>query len=249
MKNLKIILAIIGFAFTGAVSAQNADEIITNYFENTGGYDAWGELEGIKMSAKFNQQGMEIPMTMVQLKGGKSYNAMTVQGMTLKQNVFDGETLWSTNFQTMKPEKSDSEMTKNARLNANDFPSDLYNYKDKGYSVELLGTEDFEGTETFKIKVTKEPMTIDGEEVEDVTYYYFDKDAYVPIGIESEVKIGPNKGMISRITMSDYQEVDGYYFPFSLTQGAKGGQSFPITIDSIEVNPEVSEDEFAFPEQ
>ena len=112
-----------------------------------------------------------------------------------------------------------------------------------------MGTEEFDGTYTYKIKLTIEPMTSDGEKVEDVTYYYFDKDAYVPIGVESEVKMGPRKGMISRITMSDYQEVEGFYFPFSMTQGAKDGPSVPIDIDSIELNPDVSEEDFAFPEK
>ena len=135
MKNLKITLLIISISLAGAVSAQDADEIIKGYFENTGGYDAWGEIEGVKMSAKVTQQGTEFPMTIVQMKGGKSYTAMTLQGMTIKQNVFDGETLWNTNFQTMEPEKSDAEMTENAKLNANDFPSDLYDYKEKGYTV------------------------------------------------------------------------------------------------------------------
>jgi len=46
--------------------------------------------------------------------------------------------------------------------------------------------------------------------------------------------------------MSDYQEVDGMYFPFSLTQGLKGGESQPLIIMSIELNPEVNDGAFTF---
>ena len=105
-----------------------------------------------------------------------------------------------------------------------------------------------EGAETYKVKLTKEPKTVDGQKVEDIVYYYFDAEAFIPLAQETEAKSGPAKGMISLVTMSDYQEVDGLYFPFAMTQGVKGGQSQPIMIEAIELNPEIAESEFAFPD-
>jgi len=55
--------------------------------------------------------------------------------------------------------------------------------------------------------------------------------------------------MISETKMSDYQEVEGLYFPFSISQGVKDGQSQPITLDKIELNPQVDDSEFKFPEE
>ncbi|HCR55271.1 MAG TPA: outer membrane lipoprotein-sorting protein, partial [Cytophagales bacterium] len=46
---------------------------------------------------------------------------------------------------------------------------------------------------------------------------------------------------------SDYKEVAGLYFPYSMTQGIKGGPSQPIIIEKIEVNPAVSDADFKFP--
>ena len=71
----------------------------------------------------------------------------------------------------------------------------------------------------------------------------------MPIAIQSEIKTGQGKGMIQEITFSDYQEVDGLYFPFSMTQGVKGQPGAPITISAIELNPEVDDSVFAFPEE
>ncbi|MEO1651937.1 MAG: outer membrane lipoprotein-sorting protein [Bacteroidota bacterium] len=229
-------------------TAQTADEIIANYFENTGGKENWEKLEGVMMQAKVNQNGLEIPIDLVNLKDGRQFTHVKFQGMSIKQGVFDGTNLWSTNFQSMKAEKSDAESTANFKLNTNDFPDPFLNYKEKGYTVELMGKETIDGAETFKVKLTKEPITIDGEKVDDVTFYFFDTENFVPIAQESEVKRGQNKGQIQLITMSDYQEVDGLYFPFSMTQGAKGGQSAPIVIEKIILNPEVKDEEFAFPE-
>lgn len=150
---------------------------------------------------------------------------------------------------TMKAEKSDAEATANFKLNTNDFPDSFIDYKEKDYTVELLGKETIDGTETFKIKLVKEPVTIDGNQEDDISFYYFDTDNFVPIAVQSEVKSGPGKGMIQEITFSDYEEVDGLYFAFSMTQGVKGQPGSPLIIESIELNPTIEEGMFAFPEE
>jgi outer membrane lipoprotein-sorting protein len=231
------------------VNAQTAEEIVANYFENTGGLENWNKLEGIKMSAKVNQGGMEIPIEIIQLKNGKQMTSINFQGLELKQNVFDGEVLWSTNFQTQKAEKSDKETTDNMKIQAMDFPDAFYNYKEKGYTIELLGKESLDGTETYKIKLVKKPLIVEGKEVENSSIYFFDAENFVPLVVQTEVRMGPNKGVISETKLSDYQEVDGLYFPFSMSQGVKDGMSQPITIDSIEINPTVDEAIFKFPEE
>ena len=149
----------------------------------------------------------------------------------------------------MKAEKSDAEATANFKLDTNDFPDSFIDYKEKGYTVELLGKETIDGAETFKIKLVKEPKMVDGNQKEDISFYFFDVDNFVPIAVQSEITSGPAKGQTGQTTMSDYQEVDGMYFPFSMTQGVKDGQGQPITIDTIELNPTVDDAEFAFPEE
>ncbi|MEO0573008.1 MAG: outer membrane lipoprotein-sorting protein [Bacteroidota bacterium] len=249
MKTLKISLALIAMALSCSVQAQTADEILENYFENTGGIDAWKSLEGMKMTAKVNQQGMEIPLEIYQLKDGRQMTKISLQGKAFYQGVFDGETLWGTNFQSMKAEKSDAEATANFKLDINDFPDSFIDYKEKGYTVELLGKETIDGAETFKIKLIKEPKMVDGNQQDDISFYFFDVDNFVPIAVQSEITSGPFKGQTGQTTMSDYQEVDGMYFPFSMTQGVKDGQGQPFTIETIELNPQVDDAEFSFPEE
>lgn len=243
-------LLLVAVLFVGLIAnAQTVDEILATYYENIGGIENFKNIKGIKMTAKVNQQGMEIPLEMYQMADGKQMTVINFQGKEIKQGVFDGETLWSHNFMTMKAEKSDAEATANMKLDMNDFPDAFINYKEKGYKVELLGKETIDGAETFKIKLTKEPITVDGKKEDNITYYFFDTENFVPIAIQSEIKSGPGKGMMSEITMSDYQEVDGLYFPFSMTQGVKGQPGAPLTITKIELNPTVDAALFAFPEE
>ncbi|MAO09765.1 MAG: outer membrane lipoprotein-sorting protein [Flavobacteriaceae bacterium] len=244
MKTAKTLFIALLLIAVAPLTAQTADEIIDNYFENTGGKDAWGNLEGIKISGSVNAQGMEIPVDVIQTKDGKQLVTINFQGQEIKQMAFDGETLWTTNMMTMQPEKSDAEMNENMKQQAKkDFPSPFFNYAEKGYSLELMGKETIEGTETHKVKLTKEPMMVDGKEVPNVTYYFFETENFVPIATQSEVQQGPMKGQTMTNSMSDYQEVDGLYFPFDM---GISGQN--LKVKEITLNPEISEGMFAFPE-
>lgn len=250
MKTIKIFaIALLTLAFTPITTAQTADEILANYFENTGGLENWKSLKALKFDGSVNVQGMNLPFQMIQTASGKSMLKADFQGQSFYQNVYDGETLWGTNQMTMAAEKSDAETTANYKLETNDFPDPFIDYKAKGYTVELIGNETVEGTETFKIKLVKEPITVDGEQQEDITFYYFDTENFVPIVVEKEIKSGPAVGMVGQTKLSDYQEVDGLYFPFAITEGTKESpQGQQITMTDIEINPELDDSIFTFPE-
>jgi len=243
MKTIKTLFIALFIAAIAPLNAQTADEIIDNYFENTGGADNWDKLSGIKMEAVANAQGMEIPVEIYQTKDGKQLVKINLQGQDMTQVSFDGETLWTTNFMTMAAEKSDKEATDNMKKQMKDFPSPLLNYKEKGYTVELLENETIEGTETYKIKLTQEPLMVDGVEEANITYFYFEMENFVPIVTETKIQQGPMKGQLNKTTLSDYEEIDGLYFPFSMNMG---GQE--ITLKKIILNPEIDKALFAFPE-
>jgi len=249
MKMLNRLFVLVTLICSYTINAQTVDEIIDNYFENTGGVENWEKIEGVKMNAKVNQGGMEIPIEIVQLKSGKMMTTINFQGQSIKQGVFDGEVLWSTNFMTQKAEKSDEESTNMVKNEMNQFPDPFLNYKEKGFTAELVGTETVDGSETFKIKLTTTPNIIEGKEVPSIAYYFFDNENFVPIQVQEEIKVGPGKGMVSEIKLSDYQEAGGIYMPFSMTQGVKGQPGAPINMDKIEINPTIDDSEFAFPEE
>lgn len=241
MKTLKLSFAILLFSVvSNSVFAQNADEIISKYITTIGGAEKLKAIKGVKMEMTLNQ-GMEIPLEVVQLAGGKMYIKLNIQGKEITQMASNGATVWTTNFNSMKAEKSDAETTANAILSNDDFPDAMLDYKAKGYSAEYVGKETKEGTECFKVKFTKKPITVDGIKTEDVTYYYFDTENSLPILTETEIKQGPQKGQKSISTMSDYQEVDGIYFPFSMTMFGT-----PIKVNKVTLNPVVEDSKFEF---
>jgi hypothetical protein len=247
MKKITILLAFLTLCHFA--NAQSAEEIIDNYFENTGGVDAWNNITSIQMNASVNSpQAGEIPLTIYNDKDGCNFVKISIQGNEMIQVAFDGETGWRWNMMGQVAEKLEAEANENMKRAVKEFPDPFLNYKDKGFKIEKLDNETIEGTECFKIKITKEPMLVEGQEVENVAYYYFDTENFVPILQENEIKQGQAKGMTSQIFYSDYQEVGGLYFPFSLKQGAKGYPAQTINIKSIDINPEIDKSILVFPE-
>jgi len=243
MKATKLFL--VTFLFTvvsTATFAQNADEIINKYITTIGGAEKLKSLKGVKMEMTTTGGGMEIPVELVQLTGGKMYVKINLQGKEITQMASDGKTMWNTSFMTMKAEKADAETTANALLSNNDFPNAMLDYKSKGYAAELVGKETKEGTECYKVKFTKKPITVDGVKTDDISYYFFDTENNLAIATETEVKQGPAKGQKSVSTMSDYQEVDGLFFAFAMNMG---GQE--MKIKKVTLNPVVADAAFVMP--
>ncbi len=244
MSALKSILVALILAITTSFHAQTADEIINNYFENTGGKENWDKLEGVEMVGVMKVQNMEIPFEQVSTKDGKQVVTIELQGSRMVWSAFDGETAWQRNQMTMEAEKSDNEATENMKKQSKDFPDPFLNYKDKGYAIELIGKETVDGTETFKIKLTKDPITVNGESKPNISHYYFDTENFVPIIMETEITEGPMKGKVSKSSISDYQEINGVYFPFTISNEFQ-----TLNFKEIKLNPEVDTALFAFPEK
>lgn len=248
MKILKTLIVVILLTAMAPLKAQTAETIVSNYLQNIGGEENLKNISSIKFIGKVNFGGMILPVEIYKTQSGLSLTKADVQGQTFYQEVYDGETLWGTNQMTMAAERSDSEATANFKNNINDFPDPLVDYKEKGYTIELIGNETVEGVDTYKLKLVKEPIMVDGVQTEDVSYYYFDKENFVPIVYEEEIKSGQGKGMTVQIKFSDYQEVEGIYFPFSINQtikGQPGGQL--ITITDVKLNEPMEKDLFKFP--
>jgi outer membrane lipoprotein-sorting protein len=198
------------------------------------------------MTGKGKQGGMDFPITSLQKAPNKMLQMITFQGKEIVVGAFDGAESWSTNFMTMKAEKAEAEDSQNAAQDM-DFPDPFLNYASKGYSVSLEGEETIEGVACHKIKLIKKPIKVDGKEEENSSFYFFDKDSGALIMSKSTMKKGQAKGMTIETYMSDYQEVDGVYFPFTMSQKVNGQEMFGLVMEKIEINPAIEDTQFSFP--
>lgn len=235
VKTLVIILGV------SNAQAQTADDVVNKYIETIGGKQKLEAVTSTKMELVANYQGMEIPVEVTTSKDGKMLVKINLMGKEMTQVAFDGTSGWSTNMMTMKAEKMASEDIENMKNTATkDFPDPFLNYQQKGYKADYIGKETKEGTECHKIKLTKLPQTVNGEKVDDVTFYYFDTENNVIVMTESEMKEGPMKGQMATSKMSNYQEVDGIYFPFTMNQFGQEMTVKKITLNAA-IDPKALE--------
>lgn len=245
----KILLFVIAIATSISIQGQTVDEIIDNYLENIGGKEAWSKVTNMQAQGIGKQGGVNYPFTAIYTKEGKAHVSVDLQGRQFVVEAFDGETSWAMNFQTQKAEAADSETSLNYKRTAKDnFPDAFLNYKEKGYKAELLGKEEFDGTESFKIKLTKNTMLVDGKEEENIEIYYFDTENFVPIAVESTVMSGQGKGAKSQVILSDYQESDGLYMPYTNTTKFNGQVVFEMSMKTVKFNVEIDDKIFKMPE-
>lgn len=228
-----------------ALPAQDAtlQEVLQGHYEAIGGLDAWQDVQSVKIEGRMALgPDMEAPFTAWNARPRQSRVDFTFQGMTGTQ-AFNGEQGWMIMPFTgsTEPEPMPEDQAAMMREDA-DLDGPLIGYEEDGIELELLGTEEVEGTPAYKIQVTLS----DG----DVRYYYLDTDYYLPIRVEGSRQMQGQTVDFYTI-LGDYKEVGGLLMAHSIESRAAGmpqGQSQVMTIDSVEINPEIPEGFFTMPE-
>ena len=237
----KVILAIATLTlFSVPSAAQTVDEIVGHYLKTIGGLEKIQAVTTLRRSGKFiGGGGFEAVVLQENKRGNSVREEFSLQGMT-GINAYDGKTGWKVEPWSGKkdPEALGEEEMKSI-LEDSDFDGPLVNYKQKGNKVEFAGMDKFEGTDTFKLKVTKPNG--------DVYIYYLDTDYYVPIKIDTK-RIVRGAEREYETALGDYKEVSGWFLPFSIEINAKGSQDKQKTvIEKIEANVPIDESRFQMP--
>jgi hypothetical protein len=233
IKLLTILFLISGFSYS-----QTVDEILEQYFE-TVGQEKILEETTLKAVGKILQGGMEIPFTAYQKRPMKMRTEGTFQGMQFLQG-YDGEKGWSLNpfmGQTeavVLTEEQNDQMTMQA-----DFDGPYYNYKEKGYKMELTGTETMDDIEVYVIKLTRPNG--------DVITTYFDAENYVPLKTKSKTKV---QGVETEAEsfFSNYKETSNGVIAAHSLETKVGGQTvMQMVFDEIYYGVELDDSIFEMP--
>ena len=223
------------------VLAQNVDEIIAKNIETRGGMDALKGVESAHINGTMTMgQGMEVPFDITFKRPRKMRFEMEMQGMKIIQ-AYDGETGWGVMPMMGKsePERLADDQLKQAEMQS-DIDGPLVDYAEKGHTVELLGKEDVEGTEAYKLKVTLK----NGDEIN----MYLDAEYYLVFKQEAKTNIQGNEVSVTS-NISDYKEVGDVVLPHAMEQVFEGAPSgMTMTMNKVELNVDVDDSIFDMPE-
>jgi len=226
------------------LSAQSVDSIIGKYIQASGGIAKIQALQTLRRTGKYTGGGGFEAVVIQENKRPTSVREeFSIQGMT-GINAYDGRDGWKIEpWQGKRDPESLGEDEMHGILDDADFDGPLVNYQAKGNKVEFQGTEQIEGSDAYKLKVTRPNG--------DVSFYYLDTEYYVPIRIDTQrmIRGAPQEFETS---LGDYKQVNGVYLPFSSESGAKGSSSTDrgkITYDKIEANVPLDNARFTRPGQ
>ena len=235
------VLALISVPFLAQTTpVPTADEIVAKYVAKVGGMQTIEAVKTLKRTGKFRGGGgFEAKVLEENKRPDLVRQEVTYQGMT-GVTAWDGKTGWKIEPWGGKkdPEPLGEEELKGI-VEDSVFDGQLVRYREKGNTLEYVGTEPVEGTEAWKLKLTLKNG--------DVQNYYIDTEDFVPIKIEVKRMIRGAE-QETEISLGDYKAVAGWYLPHSIEQGRKGSsQRSTVTYDRIEANAPMDDGIFRMP--
>jgi hypothetical protein len=215
----------------GALRAQTVDDIINKHIDAVGGRDAWKKVNAVKMTCTATAQGTDIGIVLTGVENKGFRTDIAVMGMNGYTFVTPTEGWVYMPFQgQQKPEAMTADQVKDAQSQF-DIQGELLDYQAKGTKAELIGKEDVEGTECWKLKVTLKSGKTKTE--------FFDPTSYFLIREVDKVKAN-GKESDQTTDFSNYQKLpEGITMPRTITSGMGD-----LVIKSIEINPAIADNLF-----
>ncbi len=235
MKTNKLLVATLAAFVSISSYAQTVDEIVDKHIAAMGGADKLKGVSTIVIERTLAVQSMEIPNKTTVVVGKALRTESSVMGNSMVQ-VVEGATGWMIRPAMMggtgDPEDMPAEMVKQQSGQLDPF-GELYNYKEKGNKVELVGKEKVEKDDAYHLKVT----TKDGQVMEQ----YIDANTFMLTKLKTTIN-----GQDGEIMFSDYKEVEGIKMANTMDMTSQMGALTFIT-NKVTVNAKVDESIFKKP--
>lgn len=231
MKSVKLFFLAVALSAGINATAQTADEIVDKNITAMGGKEKLASLNSVRFTGSMSTQGMDIPLTITRVHQVGMRVEFEVMGTSNYQiaNTKEGWTFMP--IQGMSsPIQMEEEQYKSFESQL-DLQGALYNYKEKGTTIEYIGKEKVDGAEAYNLKVTLKSGK--------VSNYFIDTKTNFLIKTSSKVNANGEEMEVTN-SLSNYKaNADGYMFPYTSVS-----MQGPITFEKIETNIKVDESIF-----
>ncbi len=202
------------------------EQVLSSYIEAIGGEAKARSVKSAKLSMDAEVMGNALNMSMVHDDENMRFSQETSVGGNVMQKATLKDGKGTATIQGQSMEMTDEQLD-GAVLNSFFIPE--LHYQTMGYTVELDGIKDVEGTPAYKVIVT----TPTGSSISN---FY---------AVDSGLKIKNESAQTGETFYKDYQDKDGLLVPMSLTLKSP---AIPVPLEakvvSLEINPELTEEDF-----
>lgn len=209
--------------FNKSVDASvNTESIFNSYFKAIGGKEAVSAVKSVMMVAQAEIQGQKLDLETKITSSGKSSTVVSMGGNPISKQIYNGET----GFMVAQGQKIDytKEQLAAAKADATPFPELT------ATNAKVMGIEAVDGKDAYKVAISED------------TSNFYDVETGLKVKTVKTVSQGAQT-MEVPVSYSDYQEVKGIKFPFTISQ-SMGPQTFDFKVASLKVNEGVSDQDF-----
>ena len=240
--SLLLIGALSASSIAQAAPAQALDDLVAKNIQARGGIAALHAMRSLTLRGKLlvNEGQIELGFVQTVERPSNIRVEASMQGLTEVQ-AYNGTIGWQINpFQGRKdPERMSADDIKSLAETVTDFDGSLVDWQKKGNKLEYLGTEDVDGTQAHKIKLTRQSG--------DIEYVYLDPDHYLEIRLLSQ-RTEHGVTVETETDLGDYEKIQGVFVPFSVESGRKGSTDRQkLIVSSAKVNAKTDDAVFNLP--
>lgn len=239
-KNSSLFICLSVLLFNG-VNAQDddLDQIVAKYFEAIG-QDNINKIETALATGTSIYFGQETSFRQVQKRPDKAYmEVLLADGQIIKQG-YNGVSGWmlASWMNAAEPVELVGPDLKTIKDMGN-IEGDLWNWKEKGHKLILVGKQEMAGKPMYQLTLTK----ADG----DIDEMYIDEDSYLLSKMIRKTSIN-NSEVEVEVFYDDYRNIDGVLLPFKIEQRFNSQQGMVVNIKEIKFNIEVDDKIFDKPQ-
>jgi outer membrane lipoprotein-sorting protein len=228
MRKIILPLFLLIASLSGA-QAQNLESILEAHYK-AASMEKMQKIETIFTTGKnmYSMAGIESSFTMYQTRPNKLRIEAEVQGSKLIQ-TYNGEKGWMyAPAMGISQPKELSEQELETILNQAEFENPLWNYEEKGNTIEVIGSSEDDSEDHLKLT----------NEKGDVLNFFISKDTHLITTIKSTQLMGGSDQEIE-INMKDYKNVKGIPVSHYLSTKLEGQIVYTITIEKVEYNQDL----------
>jgi outer membrane lipoprotein-sorting protein len=220
------------FLTLGPAAAQSlsVSDILEKVVEANGGRKALEAITDTTITGGMEMIPMAIngSVTIYHKEPGMTRQDMSFMGMTMTQ-AFDGETAWFTNPQTQAAQEAPAEMQDYSKRGALEMGNSLLlDPESFGVTHNLKGKETIEGSDYYVLERVYPDGTTTALFIDSQKYFVHKQIQKSLNMVGSEVE--------QEIIYSDYKDVEGIPFPFTMTIMQEGEVFGIITIADVKFN-------------
>lgn len=239
-----VLLLLLAPAASLVAQTPSATEILQRHRAARGGEDAWNAIRSLRVTGNYTALSEVAPFTLVRQRPDAWRFDFGILGENVTDAWADGEG-WTLNpLEGWTWPVPLNRAQQRAVLGDALFDSPLMDSEAHGVAVEVVGPADFDGIDTWELKVTIPADAAMGGPVEET--WHLDRESYRQVArIAPAVDFGRAVGT-QTVFFDDHRQVAGVLFPFYMEA------EFFIRhrvweVEAIEVNPQVADGFFTRP--